>query len=672
MPYTHLLRPLDFGFTTLRNRVFMGSMHTRLEDEPDGMERMAAFYAERARGEAALIVTGGFSPNEEGLVGPAGRMFARADQIPEHRLMTGAVHEAGGKLCLQILHAGRYAKHDQIVAPSAIRSPINPRIPRALGSDEVEQTIQDYVRCAMLGREAGYDAVELMGSEGYLLHQFFAPRSNQRDDEWGGSLENRMRVPLEVARRTRAALGPDFLIVYRISIIDLVEGGNTGEEIVTLARGLEAAGVNLFNTGIGWHDAKVPTIAYPVPSAAWQFAIRPLRAAVKVPLVLSNRINDPAVAEAVLASGDADMVSMARPMLADPHFARKLREQRADEINTCIACNQACLDFIFRDAVCSCLVNPFACHETKLVVEPAPQRKRVAVVGAGPAGLASALAAAQRGHAVTLFEAAAEVGGQFNLARRIPAKGEFGQTMRYYSAMLRRHGAEIRVNTRATAADLEGFDEVVIATGVTPRQLDLPGIDHPKVVSYPDALTGARKVGARVAIIGMGGIGYDMAEFLCAEAVAPGERIVQFQKDWGIDPLNRGPGGLLPSGIPPLKPAREVTMLQRRSSRPGNTLGLSTGWVLKSEITRYGVKQIVGANYERIDDQGLHYSVDGQTRLLPVDTVVICAGQEPETGLYEQLRAAGRKPHLVGGAAKAAELDALYAIKEGTRLGLRL
>ena len=670
--YPHLVKPLDFGFITLRNRAFMGSMHTRLEDEPDGMARLAAFYAERARGEAGLIVTGGFSPNEEGLLGPAGRVFNRSDQIPEHRSMVDAVHRADGKLCMQILHAGRYAKHDRIVGPSNIRSPINPRIPRPLETHEVVQVIEDYAQCAVLAREAGYDAVEIMGSEGYFLHQFFAPRSNQRTDEWGGSLANRMRLPVEVAKRVRARLGSDFLIVYRISILDLVEGGNSGDEIVALARELEAAGVNMLNTGIGWHDAPVPTIAYAVPRAAWQFAIRPLRQAVKIPLVLSNRINTPEVAEAVLASGDADMVSMARPMLADAHFARKVREGRTDEINTCIACNQACLDYIFRDQVCSCLVNPYACHETVLTQAPAPTRRKIAVVGAGPAGLATAVAAAERGHAVTLFEAGDDIGGQFNLARRIPAKREFNETLRYYRTMLRKHGVAIRLGVRAQSSDLAGFDEIVVATGVSGRTPPIPGIDHPSVLSYTEALTGVKPVGQRVAIIGMGGIGYDMAEFLCTPQVPEGERIRIFLEHWGVDPENRGPGGFLPGGIPKLQPAREVTMLQRKTERPGGTLGLTTGWVLKSEIARYGVKQVVGVSYEKIDDQGLHYRIQDQYHVLPVDSIVICAGQESVRGLYDELVAAGRRAHLVGGANKAAELDALYAIREGTQLGLRL
>lgn len=668
--YPHLLRPLDFGFITLPNRVLMGSMHTRLEDEPDGMERLAAFYAERARGEAALIVTGGFAPNEEGLLGPAGRLFRSAAQIPEHRLLTGAVHAAGGRLCLQILHAGRYAKHDRIVAPSAIRSPINPRVPRALHDEEIERTIDDYAACAVLAREAGYDAVELMGSEGYFLHQFFAPRSNQREDRWGGSLENRMRLPLEVARRVRAAVGRDFLVLYRISVIDLVEGGNSGPEILTLARALEQAGVNMLNTGIGWHDSPLPTIAYPVPQAAWRFAIRPLRQAVKLPLVLSNRINSPAAAEAVLAGGDADMVSMARPMLADPHFVQKVRSGRSDRINTCIACNQACLDYIFRDQTCTCLVNPFAGRETLLKLTPAAPPKRIAVVGAGPAGLAAALTAARRGHGVTLFEADARIGGQFNLACRVPGKQEFAETLRYYEVMLREHGADIRLNTRPEAADLAGFDAVIVATGVTPRVPAIPGIDHPKVLSYAEVLRGDRPVGRRVAVIGMGGIGYDVAMFLCHGA-AP-QDVEHFLQSWGVDRANLNPGGLLPGGPPRVAAAREVTMLQRKNSRPGTTLGLTTGWILKSELARFGVRQWIGVAYEKIDDRGLHCVVDGEPRLLEADSIVVCAGQQPERGLYEVLRERGAPVHLIGGAREPAQLDALSAIDEGTRVGLRI
>lgn len=668
--YPHLLRPLDFGFITLPNRVLMGSMHTRLEDEPDGIERLAAFYAERARGEAALIVTGGFAPNEDGLLGPAGRLLSSAQQIPDHRRLTRAVHAAGGRLCLQILHAGRYARHDRIVGPSAIRSPINPRVPRPLLDEEIERTIDDYAACAVLAREAGYDAVEIMGSEGYFLHQFFAPRSNQREDRWGGSLDNRMRLPLEVARRVRAAVGQDFLVIYRISLVDLVEGGNSGAEILALASALEGAGVNMLNTGIGWHDSPVPTIAYAVPQAAWQFAIRPLRQAVKLPLVLSNRINSPEAAEAVLASGDADMVSMARPLLADPHFVQKARTGRSSQINTCIACNQACLDYIFRDRTCTCLVNPFAGRETLMKLQPAPQLKRIAVIGAGPAGLAAALTSVRRGHRITLFEADAQIGGQFNLARRVPGKQEFGETLRYYEVMLREHGAEIRLNTRVEADSLSGFDEIVVATGVRPRVPAIPGIDHPKVLSYAEALRGERPVGRRVAVIGMGGIGYDVAMFLChgAEPQDTGT----FLQSWGVDPANRGSGGLLSGGPPRLTALREVTMLQRKNSRPGATLGLTTGWILKSELARFGVRQWTGVTYEKIDDRGLHCMVEGELRLVEADSIVVCAGQHAERGLYDALRERGGAVHLIGGAREPAQLDALSAIDEGTRLGLRL
>ncbi len=675
MSFPHLLQPLDLGFTTLQNRVFMGSMHTRLEHEEGGMARLAAFYGERAKGETGLIITGGFAPNDAALLGEGGRTFKDASQIPEQRLIADAVHREGGKVCLQILHTGRYAKHDNIVGPSNIRSPINPRTPRPLTAKEVEQTIEDYAVTAALSREAGYDGVELMGSEGYFIHQFLAPRSSDRTDEWGGSFENRMRLPLEIIKRVRQRVGKDFIVVYRISVLDLVEGGNTGEEILTLARAVEQAGVDILNSGIGWHDAPVPTIAYAVPRATWRFAVAKVKQAVKIPVVLSNRINDPAVAEAAIAAGDADMVSMARPLLADPHFAKKAREGRADEINTCIACNQACLDYIFANKVCSCLVNPQACHETEYAMAPAAAPKNIAVVGAGPAGLACAATAAERGHTVTLFEANGEIGGQFNFARRIPGKEEFDETLRYYRARLPRLGVNIKLNTRPGAAELAsgGYDQVVVATGVVPRIPDIPGIRHPKVISYAEAITGAKPVGKRVAIIGMGGIGYDVAEMLCIEPVPEGRRIAAFLREWGVDTENRTQGGLLPGILhTPLPSPRKITMLQRKTGRPGGTLGLTTGWVLKTRLQRHQVEMIGGASYDKIDDEGLHYTVNGERKMLAVDTVVVCAGQESSRELYDELVGLGAKPALIGGAEKAAELDALYAIREGTRLGMAL
>jgi 2,4-dienoyl-CoA reductase (NADPH2) len=666
--YPHLLSPLDLGFTTLKNRVLMGSMHTGLEEAPDGYARMAAFYAERAKGGVGLIVTGGIAPNFAGRVEPRAAQLSFPWQVAKHRLVTDAVHEAGGKIAMQILHAGRYAYHPLSVAPSAVRSPITPFKPRALSGWGVRKTIADYARCARLAQRAGYDGVEIMGSEGYLINEFVAPRTNLRDDDWGGAFEKRIRFPVEIVRRTREAVGPDFIVIFRLSMLDLVEGGSTWEEVVALARAVEAAGATIINTGIGWHEARVPTIATMVPRAAFAWVTRRLKGEVKIPLVATNRINDPAVAEEVLARGDGDMVSMARPFLADADFVVKAAEGRADEINTCIACNQACLDQIFTRQIASCLVNPRACHETEIVLKRAARKKRVAVVGAGPAGLACATSAAEAGHAVTLFDSEAEIGGQFNLARRIPGKEEFAETLRYYRRMIERSGVELQLGRRVGAGDLAGFDHVVLATGIVPRTPAIPGIDHPKVAGYVDIVLGRRPAGKRVAIIGAGGIGFDVGELLTH---AGGHDDTQaYCAEWGIDPAYRERGGVTAADEPPSP--REVWLLQRKASKVGDGLAKTTGWIRRTLLKKRGVRMIPGVEYERIDDAGLHIRVDGKPQLLEVDTIVVCAGQDPRRELLEPLRKAGLPVTLIGGADVATELDARRAIAQGMEVALGL
>ncbi|MFD6248817.1 oxidoreductase [Streptomyces roseolus] len=669
-PYPHLLSPLDLGFTTLPNRVIMGSMHVGLEETEHGFERMAAFYAERARGGAGLIVTGGIAPNEAGRPWDGGAKLTTGEEVAEHKLITDAVHAEGGRIAMQILHFGRYAYHPALVAPSAIQAPISPFVPNELTDAEVEQTVEDYARCAELAREAGYDGVEVMGSEGYLINEFIAAATNHRTDRWGGSYENRVRFPLEIVRRIRERVGADFIIVYRLSMLDLVPGGSTLEEVVRLAQEIEAAGATIINTGIGWHEARIPTIATSVPRGAYTWVTKKLMGSVSVPLVTSNRINTPEVAEEILADGRADLVSLARPFLADPAFVNKAAAGRAETINTCIGCNQACLDHTFNLKITSCLVNPRACHETELVLSPTRLAKRIAVVGAGPAGLACAVSAAERGHTVTLFDAASEIGGQLNVAKRVPGKEEFEETLRYFRVQLAEHGIDVRLDTHVSAADLDGYDEVVVATGVTPRDPGIEGQDHPSVLSYLDVLRDGAPVGERVAVIGAGGIGFDVAEFLTDGGEGASQDPETYFRQWGVDTSYENRGGL--RAPERNAPPRQVHLLQRKTTKVGAGLGKTTGWIHRTELKHRGVAMVAGVTYDRIDDEGLHLTVDGEPRVLPVDTVVLCSGQEPRRGLYEELVAAGRTAHLIGGADVAAELDAKRAIDQGTRLAATL
>ncbi len=696
--YPHLLAPLDLGFTTLKNRVLMGSMHVGLEEAKDGFNRMAAFYAERAKGGVGLIVTGGIAPNDRARPMPGGAAMTTQAEADKHKVVTQAVHDAGGKICMQILHFGRYAYHPELVAPSAIKAPISPFRPHALSTEEVRQTVEDYANAAALAQSAGYDGVEIMGSEGYLINEFIAAHTNHRDDEYGGSYENRIRFPLEIVRRTRERVGTDFIIIFRLSMLDLVEGGSTTEEVVQLAQALEKAGVTILNTGIGWHEARIPTIATKVPRAAWVWVTKQLKGKVDIPLVATNRINTPEVAEAVLAEGNADMVSMARPFLADPDFVAKAAAGKSDEINTCIGCNQACLDHTFGGKITSCLVNPRACHETVLVQQPLPEsskKARVAVVGAGPAGLAFATEAAKRGLDVTLIDAASEIGGQFNVAKQVPGKEEFYETLRYFGKQIELLGVKLQLGRKASARELvdAGFKHVVLATGVVPRLPDIEGIHHPKVLGYLDVLRDKRPVGKSVALIGAGGIGFDVAEYLLHETDdapslgsarppegvqpslgRPGGRLspsldkAQFFKEWGVDTTGAARGGLTEARIDHIP--RKVYLLQRKVSKVGDGLGKTTGWIHRTGLKNRGVEMIPGATYRKIDDAGLHISVGDKEMVLPVDNVIVCAGQDPQRELQAGLETAGVTVHLIGGADKAAELDAKRAIKQGTELAL--
>ncbi len=669
--YPLLFSPLDLGFTTLKNRVLMGSMHTGLEDVPHGFERQAVFFAERARGGVGMIITGGIPPNEEA---GGGSKLSTPEEAEQHRLVTTAVHAADPdvKIVMQILHTGPLAGTPRCVAPSAIRSRIGRYTPNELDEVGIEKQLADFANCAALAKSAGYDGVEIIGSAGYLLSTFLVERTNQRTDQWGGPFENRMRFPVEVVRRVREAVGPDFIVVFRIAAMDMLEGGMAWDEVVTLGKAVEAAGVTIVSTHFCWHEAPVPTIATMVPRAAFTQVTGRLRAALGVPLITSNRINMPAVAEAVLERGDADLVSMARPMLADPDLVKKALEGREDEINTCIACNQACLDHTFTGKLTSCLVNPRACNETELVYAPVGNAKHIAVVGAGPAGLSFAVTAAQRGHKVTLIESGDAIGGQFNLARRIPGKEEFEETLRYYRRMIEVLGIEVRLNTRADAAGLkaEGFDEVVVATGIEPRRPAVPGIDHPKVIGYIDAILGRREIGQRVAIMGAGGIGFDVAELITHAGPSGAVDIDVFAREWGIDFKNHPRGGV--TGVTPVvaSSGREVTLMQRKADALGKTLGRTTGWTHRATLQRRGVRMMGGVEYVAIDDAGLHVRIGGEDRLIEADTIIVCAGQEPLRALYDDLVAQGVKASLAGGAFEAMELDAKRAIDQATRLAV--
>ena len=668
--YPHLLAPLDLGFIRLKNRVIMGSMHTGLEEAKNGFERLAAYYAERARGGVALIVTGGISPNQQGLTFSGAAALDKADKVAQHRLVTDAVHHAGSKICMQILHTGRYAYSPNAIAPSAIKAPINAFTPKAVSSEEIEQQIEDFAYSAKLAQQAGYDGVEVMGSEGYFLNQFIVTRTNQRDDEWGGSYDNRTRLAIEVVKRVRAAVGEKFIIIYRLSMLDLVPEGSNLSEVIQLGKAIEQAGASIINTGIGWHEARIPTIATKVPRAAFTWVTHAVRKHLTVPVITSNRINTPEVAERVLANGDADLISMARPFLADPEFVNKAAANQAERINTCIGCNQACLDHVFNGKTSSCLVNPRACEETRIIIAPTQATKTIAIVGAGPAGLACAVTAAERGHKVTLYDAASKIGGQFNIAKRIPGKEEFSETLRYFKVRLKELNVEVKLNTSITTQELKQMqvDELVLATGVSPRQLSLPGHNHAKVLNYLEVIKGTN-VGPKVAIIGAGGIGFDVAEFLTHGTHKPSTNVTQFMSQWGIDMTMQARGGVaeIPQNIE--ASPREIYLLQRKSSKVGAGLGKTTGWVHRTGLQQKKVNMLAGCEYQSIDDRGLHLTVGGEAQVLDVDHIIVCVGQDPNQSLSQGLE---RTYHLIGGAQKASQLDAKRAIRQGTLLAIEL
>jgi 2,4-dienoyl-CoA reductase (NADPH2) len=672
--YKHIFEPLDLGFTTLKNRILMGSMHTGLEEEKNGLQKIAAYYAERARGGVGLIVSGGISPNIQGWTGPFSARMSSNKHARHHKVITDAVHKEGGKICMQILHAGRYGYHPFNVAPSKIKSPITPFKPFKLTQSGIKRTIRDFVNSAKLSKLAGYDGVEIMGSEGYLINQFIAKRTNKRTDNYGGSYENRMRLPIELVKQTRDAVGDNFIIIYRLSMLDLVEKGSSWEEVVELGKEIEKAGATIINTGIGWHESRIPTIATSVPRAAFTWVTKKMKEELSIPLITSNRINMPETAEKVLAEGHADMISMARPFLADPEWVNKAKQEKDDEINTCIGCNQACLDHVFEQKVASCLVNPRACHETELNYNQTDNKKKVAVIGAGPAGLAASTVAAQRGHDVTLFDADSEVGGQFNIAKQIPGKEEFYETLRYFNKQIELHDVTVKLNKKVSTEDLlnSDFDEIVIATGIKPRTPRIEGIEHEKVLSYLDVLKHKKPVGKRVAVIGAGGIGFDVSEYLTHEGESTSLNIDAWLKEWGIDKTFKSRSGI--EGIKPdFHPSpREVFMFKRSEGKFGGNLGKTTGWIHRSSLKKKGVQFIGGVSYTKIDDRGLHYTQNEEQKLLELDNIVICAGQTPFKDLYQPLLDAGKNVHVVGGADFASELDAKRAIDQGSRIAAKL